>query len=653
MKRLSRGRSLAIPVLAVLTTWAVTAGVAHADTIDPIGVGGLFPSPSVPKGHGTMFETYPDLLTWRLDTDFDTFDVLDPVLHTIADVLMVLLVTIGAAVATLAGWTFGMTDLPEVQKPLAEAISGSAGAVMAGVFPAALAIGALVAFMRSQRGDGGGFSDLAWVLVSAVAAATLLQSPQTWVDGVDQGRMLGTDIAMTATDAGIGSAGGGIEKVPFALATPTRYSGDAQDRVVRRATDTVWRVYVAQPWCLAEFGSLTACQRYGREVLDRGSDMDKRKDYLEEEVTDDDVGDESLAWREGHRPMARAGVLLVAVPVALLFGLLLITLLFGSIAAMMAALFLLVVGPLFAALWVIPGRPRQWGMRWFDALVGTIMQSAIVTLTAGGVMMIQMVTAMAMPTYGWLGSSALSIAGAIAAFKYRGVLTSIVGGGGAAGAGAASMGALLGAMATRGVGRQAARAAGATGRGIGRAGRAAGRGAGRLADAIEEHGPQPDDPPSAGPTRPVRRPTPPPPPPAGGRPPRPGPGTGPGRGPAAGGTGPRATVAAAGRRAGRAATDTTDTPPLPPGASVPKPARPRTGSGRLEKPDPARGDAEAALPPAARTVRPRTPGGRPATQPPAPRARAPRAAAPPPRTPQTPTPPRPPRPGRRYPPPPR
>ncbi|MDA5284760.1 hypothetical protein [Streptomyces sp. Isolate_45] len=624
-RRMPYGRTLLIPALLVVTTLAVMAGSAHAETIDPDGVGGLIPAPKNPTGAGTMYETYPHLLTWRLDKDFDTFDFLDPALHLIPDLLLVVLVTIGAGVSTLAGWCFGLTDLPEVQGPLTQAISGSAGAVMAGLFPSALAVGGLVAFLRSQRGEGSAFSELSWVLVSAVAAATLLTTPQVWVDGVDAGRMLGTEVAMTATEGGIGAAGGGIEKTPFTLGHKTAYPGDAGDRVSRRATDTVWRVYVGTPWCLAEFGSMKLCQEHGRKVLDHGTDTGARKEYLQDHLDEDDVGAESQAYREGHRPLERAGVLAIAVPVALLFGLLLITLLFGSITALLAALFLLVVGPLFAALWVIPGRPRQWGVRWADALVGVVMQSGITTLAAGAVMIVQMVVALAMPTYGWLGCAALSIASALAAFKYKGILTSIVGGAGPGGGSGA--GALLGALATRSLSRQA-----------GRVLRAPGHIAGRIGDAVERRHKVP-------PPRPAPRPLPPPPPPApaGGRQPRPGSGTGPGRGTSPGGTGPGTTLAAANRRTNRGGSASRVTPAgsaQQPAGAGPGPAGRRTPSGTTSpspSPAPSTGTGTATIPaqtgqaaqdnpvssPGSGTPRPRPRAtGRRTTQPPAPSTRA-------------------------------
>ncbi|MFF8265023.1 hypothetical protein [Streptomyces virginiae] len=331
-----------------------------------------------------------------------------------------------------------------------------------------------------------------------------------------------------------------------------------------------------------------------------------------------------------------------------------IVLLFGSIAAMMAALFLLVVGPLFAALWVIPGRPRQWGVRWADALVGVVMQSAITTLTAGSVMIIQMVTALAMPTYGWLGCSALSIAGAISAFKYRSILTGIVGGAGPTGGSGA--GALLGALATRSPSRHADRVL-----------RTPGRISRRLGDAVERRHRPPVQPRPGLPRPPA---PPPPPPPAGGRPPRPGSGTGPGRGTGPGGTGPGTTLAAAGRRTAR-----TNSAGAQRGQGQQTPVRSSTARTVTVPPPSGQGQGQQTPvhSPTARTIPAPTtpanqqlPGGpmrmpttagttpnrpqkaRKATQPPAPSAGSRRAQTPPPRTPRLRTgPPRPPAPAPR------
>ena len=44
-----------------------------------------------------------------------------------------------------------------------------------------------------------------------------------------------------------------------------------------------------------------------------------------------------------------------------------------------------VVGLLF---WMIPGRPRQIGIRWFEALIGCLLQSVIITALLGAVMVL-------------------------------------------------------------------------------------------------------------------------------------------------------------------------------------------------------------------------------------------------------------------------
>ncbi|MFJ4880867.1 hypothetical protein ACIP93_37455 [Streptomyces sp. NPDC088745] len=436
-----------VTVLAAALT-VVIAGTAYADTIDPVGIGDLWPSPETPKGVGkTMYETYEvNEWVWSLDTDYGATDVFDPLFHIVADLLMTLLVVVGAAVTGLMNWLFGLVQLPDIQEPLAAAIAGSGEAVVIGLFPAALAIAAFMAYSQ-----GSGARDFAWVLLAAVVASTLFQFPRMWVDGVDGGRTIGAEIALSATSSGLGGAKG-MEGVPFKLGHQPTYTGSARDNMLRTSTDAVWRTYTVTPWCMAEFGSLEACRRHARGVLDLGSDKEKRKTYLQDKVNENTVGEESARWREGHRPFRRAAVLLPSVVVSLLFAGLLITLLFASLKSLLSALFLLVVGAIFAAMWVIPGRPRRWGVAWADKLVGEVLESALATMTVGGVMILQVAITSRMGTLGWGPSAALSVVAAIAAFKYRATLQAIIGGSGGGGGGGllgGGAGALLGTMLTR------------------------------------------------------------------------------------------------------------------------------------------------------------------------------------------------------------
>ncbi|MFJ6355030.1 hypothetical protein ACIQKB_36935 [Streptomyces sp. NPDC092046] len=455
-----RLRTLAIPVLFALTTLVVVSGTAHAETIDPVGIGDLLPSPSttVPKGQGTLYETYSNPNLWLLDSDFGRWDVVDPMGESVAEILMALIVIIGTAVVVIVKWIFGLTSVPELQGALTDTIGGAAEGLSTTLLPAALAVGALVAFAKHREGGGGGgLSQIAWVFVSGVVSISLLSTPQVWVDGVDTTRQVGASVALNATSGGVAQ---GNQEFPFKLGHEPAFTGNGRDDMLRKSSDAIWRAYVANPWCLAEFGSIEACQQYGKGLLDQGTSKDTRKEWLQASVSERKVGKDSADWRAGKNPVGRIAVLVPALIVLLIFAALVLALAFASLASLIGSLMLLVAGVVFACLWVIPGRPRQWGLRWFDQLLGLTLQSFIATMTLGCVLVVQVVSTQMFATFQWVPSAGLSIAAALMAFKFRKIMESIVG---VAGATSSPIGSMLGMMATR----SATRALRAGGRGKG------------------------------------------------------------------------------------------------------------------------------------------------------------------------------------------
>ncbi|MFI8829020.1 hypothetical protein [Streptomyces sp. NPDC053431] len=439
-------RTLAIPVLFAFTTLMVAAGHAHAETIDPVGIGDLLPSPksAVPAGPGTLYETYSNPNLWTLDSDYGKFDVLDPMAESIADVCMVLIAVIGTGIIVVIQWIFQLTSVPELEGALAGTIGGAAKGLSTTLLPAALAVGALVAFAKHREGGGsGGMSQIAWVFVSGIVSVSLLSTPQVWVDGVDTTRQVGASIALNATAGGIAE---GRQEYPFALEHEPQYAGNGRDDMLRKSSDSVWRSYVATPWCLAEFGSLKACEQHGKDLLDQGSSKEKRKAWLKEHVDEEAVGPDSVTWRQGHSPMGRIAVTVPALIVLLIFAVLVVVLAFASLASLIGVLMLLVAGVVFACLWVIPGRPRQWGLRWFDQLLGLTLQSFVATMTLGCVLVVQVATTKMFAEYQWAPSAGLSIAAAVMAFKFRKIMEAIVG---VSGATSSPLSTMLGMMATR------------------------------------------------------------------------------------------------------------------------------------------------------------------------------------------------------------
>ncbi|QNE24799.1 hypothetical protein [Streptomyces sp. INR7] len=433
---------MAIPVLFAFTSVMVLAGQAHAEDIKPVGIGDLFWSPSdgnIPKGGETMYELY-DPGRWFIDADLNMFEGIDSSMHFIVSVLMALLLIIGLAMTVIVGWVFRFTSIPEMEKAISTMIGGASQSLMEFILPSCLVVGGFIAFVQHRKGGGGGgLSQIAWVLISGVVSVSLLTSPQSWVSGVDSARQVGASVTMTATAEGLGDGGGDF---PFALKNPPKFTDNGRDTLLRKSQDSIWRGFVATPWCIAEFGSLEACQKYGRQVLDQGTSVDTRVDYIDDEV-EGNIGGASKDWVDGDTPVGRIMVLIPSVVVALLFAVLLLVLAFTSLAAFLGSLLLLLTGVFFACLWVIPGRPRQWGLAWFDQLLARTLESFIATLVLGAVLSAQTATMQMFGKYGWLPTMGLSIALSVVAFQFRSVLAQIFGVRGTTG------GSIAGSLATR------------------------------------------------------------------------------------------------------------------------------------------------------------------------------------------------------------
>ncbi|MGW1976653.1 hypothetical protein [Streptomyces sp. NPDC001889] len=450
--RLPRLRGLMIPLLGTLTTLAVTAPAAAADDGDtgkyaPGGVGDLMPSPLTPPGQGTLFEMYePSVyrLDKQLSDDLTGGDLIDSGLHEVASMLLAVLTMVGRAAVTITQWCFNVVSLPEVEPHITRAIEAAAEPMAAMFLPAAVAVGAFIAWAR--RSDSSVLGQLAWVAASAAIATTFLTAPATWVQGVDTTRQAGSTVAMTAVNGGL--SGDTNHAVPFRTPTP-QWSGNEKDDTLRQASDSVWRTYVVVPWCIADLGSIEACKRWGAELLEHGSDMDRREDYLADKMTKDTVGHDAVQWRQGHNPAGRIGVLLAGVITAVIFCALVIVLAATTLASLLGALMLLICGTVFAALWCIPGRCRQWGVGWFETLVGLILASFTATLLLGAVMVTNVAFLGLMGTFGWLMVSCLNIAAVAMAFKLKGVLDGLVSAGGAQLAGRGVLGTIARVAETR------------------------------------------------------------------------------------------------------------------------------------------------------------------------------------------------------------
>ena len=127
-------------------------------------------------------------------------------------------------------------------------------------------------------------------------------------------------------------------------------------------------------------------------------------------------------------------MLVISIPLAVM----LLALVVFGIMAVVGFLLLLLVGLIFLLFWMIPGRMRSIGMRWFEALIGTLLQAIIITALLGGVMVLAGIFNAALNKYGLFMVGLLNVATMAMVFKVRGMFENMTGFASPAGGGAIS-----------------------------------------------------------------------------------------------------------------------------------------------------------------------------------------------------------------------
>ncbi|MFI5731091.1 hypothetical protein ACIA49_13290 [Kribbella sp. NPDC051587] len=413
-------RRLRTAVTVLCVSFVVTAQLALAadpapGPTNPTGFGDLLPTPDLTHGDTrTLFEQYSPTV-YGLDFETSLRDPMEAVFNGYAHMVMLYIVAITRAAISVGWWLFSFTDI----KPLTDTASSAIGLVntqLAGwLLPSALAFGAIAAYAQ-RKASGSALGQLVWVFAAGLLAISFAVSPNVWLNGVDGARQVGSDAVVGTSTEVLG----GTSKVPIEWTEPA-FSGTKRDTLLRKSGDATWRAFAATPWCVAEFGSLAACQRYGKAILDKGTDGDARKSYIDNEISKAEGGGDAptVKWAKGDNPFGRVGVLTLGAIAATLFAFLTISLAFTALMAFIGCMILLVVGVLFTCLWAIPGRTRQWGMNWFEALLGLVLQSILALLVFSTSLALVTAVFSLTDTLGWLPVSGLAIAVLIAGFRLR------------------------------------------------------------------------------------------------------------------------------------------------------------------------------------------------------------------------------------------
>lgn len=460
--------------------------------------GELIPLRDMSKGgNKTVFETY-GFGAWYFDTDvdFNAFDgntYLPTIMNGLVNLLGYLWVLVVYLAVGISWWLFSSLNVPGLSDSVTTMLGGASGVVLQWLFPTAIAVGGLVAYVEGRRVKGSYYSQIAWTVAAGILAVGLTASPGTFVKGIDTVRDTGSNLILTASNSAISTN----DSTPFKWKKVDYSVNTASDAMLRKSGDSIWRGVVASPWCLAEFGSIEACQKYGKDILNAGTDTDKRKDIIKNEiyptegngVADKGAKSPTGQWVAGYDWPQRLGLVVLALILAIVFCALLLVLGFSALAGVVLTYLLLFAGVFFAALWVIPGKMRQWGVAWGETLIGAVLLTLVALLTFGATLAVLTAMLAATANSGWMISMGLALTLMFVAFGFRNKIADIVGAH-STGAGRAF---LVGAFITRGASRavpqnarrvgSAAKTTGKAAAAVGRGGLATGRGAVAVARA--------------------------------------------------------------------------------------------------------------------------------------------------------------------------
>jgi hypothetical protein len=405
----------------IITTQLALAADPAPGPTNPTGFADLLPTPDLTHGDTrTLFEQYSPMV-YGLDFEKSVRDPMEAVFNGYAHMVMMYIVAITRGAISVGWWLFSFTDI----RPLTETASGAIGGIntqlVGWLLPSALAFGAIAAYTQ-RKASGSAMGQLIWVFAAGLLATSFAMAPTTWLNGVDGARQIGAQAVMEPSEAALGDT----VQSPIPWPEPS-FAGTTRDTLLRKSADATWRGFVVTPWCIAEFGSIEACKRYGKAILDKGTDGDARKSYIDGELAKAEGGDDAatVKWAKGDNPFGRVGVLTLGAIAASMFAFLSIGLAFTALMAFVGCLLLLVVGVFFACLWIIPGRPRQWGVNWFEALLGLVLQSILAMLVFSATLTLITAVFGLTSSLGWLPVSGLAIAILIAAFRLRRLLESM------------------------------------------------------------------------------------------------------------------------------------------------------------------------------------------------------------------------------------
>lgn len=442
-----------IVTLAWLVGFAVV-GMAAAAVADP---GSPIPAPDLTGGAAqTVFEKVPwfgyTALPFHLDPDHSGLSGIQwYALEFLNMVILVPTTIILRGMLIGLQWMLGLSLYRDNAAEIDSATRATAGQVFWPLIGCTLAAAGFTLYARAKKESI--FGEAVKMVVIATCAITFVAVPSIFLQPLDQARTAASDAAMLGYSKASqpqGSAAG-YPKVDI-----PRGSANGP---VRQLTDSLWNTFAVTPWCYSALGDLDLCKQWGADILDNT----QRWQTIETQIKVADIANGLSAgavpdpcpatfgkqcdWVRGQTAGRFGGFLvflMVTVPFAVLLGVLIVY----GLMALLSVLFLALLGAPMLVCAAIPGIPRTISAKWAQALLGSFIQSFIITAITGGVMVMTAILATKIDTYGFFIVGLLNIVMFIVAFRVRGMFENWTG---LAHPGSASLGSTYLAIKTLGM----------------------------------------------------------------------------------------------------------------------------------------------------------------------------------------------------------
>ncbi|WP_188944629.1 hypothetical protein [Nakamurella endophytica] len=377
-------------------------------------------------------------------------------LHALESVVLILLASIARGAIVCMQWLLNLTLYADNRIEIDAAVRQVAVQVFWPLFGSTLAIAGFAAYARMKRSGGGSlFSDGAWIIAASIFAASFALAPSASLTTLDDARTSITTAALTGYSS-VSSAGQSAAGFP-AVQLPNDLPG-----ATRKLSDAMFNTYVVTPWCYVAFNSADICKDVGKDYLTQ----DQRWQDLSERLAGKNGGNSNDAtgqycpnelnaqcdWIRGQS-FGRAGAVIFVAVVTLPLVAMLIALVVFGLMAVIGFLLLILLGLFFLLTWMIPGRPREIGVRWLEELLGALFQAVIITAVIGAVMVLSSILNLGVGRYGFFVVGMFNLAVFITGVRMRGRLENVVGLG--AGAGASPFSSYMAMRGLGAMGRQA------------------------------------------------------------------------------------------------------------------------------------------------------------------------------------------------------